>query len=254
MVKKALNRYYSRAENRFAGRMIRCIYFSLLKSKEFLGYKTKRKLNMPVVVLTFDDIPDKNSMQIPRYLAKHKISATFFVPACTEDHLLKDIVALGHELGGHGWSHEKSERQDEYKNAREIFARLRKFDKNAISWRFPWLSYTAKSIDNVKAAGFSIDSSVGTFFPQNCAAALGSMHEIKFLRLPTKYWMDLDGDQKLIRRFILRKTAKEKGIIVLPFHIYEQEKNFDDFCIIIQELQNKGMKFYNLRDAHNLIK
>ena len=115
------------------------------------------------------------------------------------------------------------------------------------------MSYTAKSVDNVKSAGFLIDSSVGSFYPQNSASLLGPMREMKFLRLPTKYWMDLGGNQDLIREHILRHAAKRKGIIVLPFHIYEQEKNFGGFCATVQKLRSMEMEFCNLRDAHNII-
>jgi peptidoglycan/xylan/chitin deacetylase (PgdA/CDA1 family) len=254
MMNKTIKRVYSKMEGNFSGKLARSAYFSASKASDYMGYKFSGKLPDVTIVLTFDDIPTKASMKIPEFLSKNRISATFFVPACANDSILKRLVILGHELGGHGWSHEKGERKEEYMNAPKIFARLRKFDRNVISWRFPWLSYTPGCLRNIRSAGFRLDSSSGSFFPQNRISRIGSMDEMKFLRLPTKYWMDLGGDPAIIGSYVASKASKGKGIIVLPFHIYEQAKNFDAFCSLIKELQSKGAKFSNLRDAYKIIR
>ncbi|WP_235521206.1 bifunctional polysaccharide deacetylase/glycosyltransferase family 2 protein [Cellulomonas sp. Leaf395] len=61
------------------------------------------------VALTFDDGPDPRwTPQILDVLARENVPATFFVVgshAVEEPELLRQVVAAGHELGGHTWSH-----------------------------------------------------------------------------------------------------------------------------------------------------
>ncbi|WP_456825754.1 glycosyltransferase [Cellulomonas sp. P5_E12] len=61
------------------------------------------------VALTFDDGPDRRwTPQILDILAREHVPATFFVVgshAVAEPELLRQVVAAGHELGEHTWSH-----------------------------------------------------------------------------------------------------------------------------------------------------
>lgn len=64
-----------------------------------------------VVALTFDDGPRLNTVdEIVAALAKHDVKATFFVcGAEIRDHprAAAQLVAAGHELGNHSWSHKR---------------------------------------------------------------------------------------------------------------------------------------------------
>jgi peptidoglycan-N-acetylglucosamine deacetylase len=63
----------------------------------------------PVVALTFDDGPDPEfTPRIVDVLDRYKVTATFMVMgynAVRHAELLREIVAAGHEIGGHGWHH-----------------------------------------------------------------------------------------------------------------------------------------------------
>ncbi len=56
-----------------------------------------------VIYLTIDDSPTAGTEQILRVLAKHRVSATFFVISgrVTSEAQLRSIVAAGHSLGNH---------------------------------------------------------------------------------------------------------------------------------------------------------
>ncbi len=63
---------------------------------------------MASVALTFDDGPSQWTAPILAVLAEHGARATFFVvgqTAAANDELLQRIVAEGHEVGNHTWSH-----------------------------------------------------------------------------------------------------------------------------------------------------
>jgi peptidoglycan/xylan/chitin deacetylase (PgdA/CDA1 family) len=63
---------------------------------------------VPRIALTFDDGPDEWTEPILDILSTNDARATFFVIGSVVDkraHLLRRIVAEGHEVGNHTWSH-----------------------------------------------------------------------------------------------------------------------------------------------------
>ncbi|WP_313467582.1 LysM peptidoglycan-binding domain-containing protein [Carnobacterium sp.] len=72
-------------------------------------YITKGNTSTKMVALTFDDGSDgKNVAKILQILTTNKIKATFFITGkAAENHpqKIKDIVAQGHEIGNHSYSH-----------------------------------------------------------------------------------------------------------------------------------------------------
>lgn len=81
-------------------------------------------VNRDAVALTFDDGPDPDiTPRVLRSLARHRITATFFVVAAlAEAHrsLLEQIVEAGHEIGNHSWSHLEVVDLDQDATDREI--------------------------------------------------------------------------------------------------------------------------------------
>lgn len=75
---------------------------------------THPKAARPALYLTFDDGPDPvHTPLLLDLLAKHDACATFFVigqNAERHPQLMRDIVAAGHRLGNHSWSHPRVER------------------------------------------------------------------------------------------------------------------------------------------------
>jgi peptidoglycan-N-acetylglucosamine deacetylase len=62
----------------------------------------------PTVALTFDDGPGPSTPEVLDVLQQHGVTATFFVVgrnAAAEPEMLQRIVAEGHALGNHTWSH-----------------------------------------------------------------------------------------------------------------------------------------------------
>ena len=83
----------------------------------------KSRLAAPVASITFDDFPRSAWTTGGDILARHNARATYYAggsfEGCTKDGLeyftaadLQDIVAGGHEIGCHGYSHEVSWRLD----------------------------------------------------------------------------------------------------------------------------------------------
>lgn len=62
----------------------------------------------PMIALTFDDGPSKHTERLLGILEQYGAKATFFVIGNLIDtypEILKQVVANGHEIGGHSWSH-----------------------------------------------------------------------------------------------------------------------------------------------------
>ncbi|MGD6963527.1 polysaccharide deacetylase family protein [Fictibacillus phosphorivorans] len=76
----------------------------------FGGLVTSADTTEKVVALTFDDGPTDNTDEILTILKEEEVKATFFVTGREIEENLddaKEIVAAGHELGNHSYSHER---------------------------------------------------------------------------------------------------------------------------------------------------
>lgn len=121
------------------------------------------------VVLTFDDGPvPKYTRPILVALAAQCTKATFFSVgemAVAYPEVLKEIVAQGHTIGSHTWSHKNLARASADKAAQEIETAFTATEEAAGSpvapfFRFPYLSESAASIAYLKSrniAMFAID-------------------------------------------------------------------------------------------------
>ena len=59
-----------------------------------------------VIYLTFDDGPSAHTEELLQILKKYNVKATFFVMKTGYTHLLDDIVAQGHSIAAHTYSHD----------------------------------------------------------------------------------------------------------------------------------------------------
>ncbi|MET3729410.1 chitin deacetylase [Fictibacillus halophilus] len=76
----------------------------------FGGLVTSADTSEKVVALTFDDGPTDNTNEILTILKEEEVKATFFVTGREIEENLKEakeIVAAGHELGNHSYSHKR---------------------------------------------------------------------------------------------------------------------------------------------------
>lgn len=107
---------------------------------------------------------------LPRILAlleKHRVPASFFVPAVVallhEAHV-KRIALAGHEVGLHGWIHERNSRLDEpterdlLRRASETLARV--VGTAPVGMRTPSWDYSPHTIKIAKEMGLLYDSSL----------------------------------------------------------------------------------------------
>ncbi len=81
------------------------------------------------VYLTFDDGPSENTPEILEILKKHHVKATFFVTGKEGDEAEKwyrQIVADGHTLGMHSYSHKYSVLYDSLDSFKDDFTKLSK--------------------------------------------------------------------------------------------------------------------------------
>jgi peptidoglycan/xylan/chitin deacetylase (PgdA/CDA1 family) len=81
------------------------------------GRRVVRRVDVgrdPVVALSFDDGPsDVHTALVLDLLAEHGAGATFFVVGgeiAGREHVLRRMVAEGHEIGNHTWSHPAASR------------------------------------------------------------------------------------------------------------------------------------------------
>jgi peptidoglycan/xylan/chitin deacetylase (PgdA/CDA1 family) len=91
-----------------------------------LQYRGVTSLGPKDVALTFDDGPSDNTLRVLEILDQHCIKASFFVVgvfAQARPDLVRAIVAHGHTLGAHSWSHPNNLRRLGLARAEDQIAR-----------------------------------------------------------------------------------------------------------------------------------
>lgn len=116
----------------------------------------------PTVALTFDDGPSEWTLPLLDVLEERGARATFFVLGCNvagRETTIRRAVDAGHEIGVHGWDHE---RMGDDLPARLLRRRLRKTEVTLMAagapkptlWRPPWHHTTAESDRVITELGY----------------------------------------------------------------------------------------------------
>jgi peptidoglycan/xylan/chitin deacetylase (PgdA/CDA1 family) len=107
--------------------------------------------------------------RILRLFSKHGIPASFFIPAVSaalHPQMVKDILAAGrHEIGIHGWIHERLPVLDDEKEEQRLLTQsfellTRQMGKRPVGYRAPSWQFSRWTAAQVKAMGFLYDSSL----------------------------------------------------------------------------------------------
>lgn len=131
------------------------------------GHPRESFLNDKEVVLTFDDGPLRSyTRPVLKALAAHCTKATFFMVgrmAAADPGLVKEIIAAGHTVGSHTWSHQNLKALQYFKSRGEFEMGLSAVTKAAGQpvapfFRFPYLS------DNRMIQNYVRQRQIATFF------------------------------------------------------------------------------------------
>lgn len=130
------------------------------------------------VYLTFDDGPSSNTATILDTLAKYNVKATFFVIGKEDDtskELYKRIVAEGHTLGMHSYSHKYSEIYNSLDGFQEDFSRIQNLlydvtGEECTYYRFPGGSSNQVSNTDMKEFISYLNAQGITYFDWNVSS------------------------------------------------------------------------------------
>src|SRR5207247_5218934 len=107
--------------------------------------------------------------RILRLLDKHKLPASFFIPAVThllDPQMIPSILASGrHEIGIHGWIHEHLPSVNDAALEQDMLNRAidtltKAVGKRPVGYRAPSWQFSQYTMGQIKAAGFLYDSSL----------------------------------------------------------------------------------------------
>jgi peptidoglycan-N-acetylglucosamine deacetylase len=197
----------------FRGKIIRMI--SLLK---------KEKL----VALTFDDGPWTSTAEVVEILKKHKIKATFFwigKHLQMYPEIAKKVVADGHTIGNHTWSHlYKSMDQDQVK----------------------------AEVDNTTASIYKKTGAKTVFFrPPGGELKNGLVEYAAGKKYVTALWSVSPGDakkgatsEKIVSDVV--ENARSGSVILLHDGGGDRTETLKALPEIIRQLRGKGFKFVSL--------
>ncbi len=156
------------------------------------GHPRETFLNDKEVVLTFDDGPLRPyTRPVLKALAAHCTKATFFMVgrmAAADPGLVKEIMAAGHTVGSHTWSHQNLKALQYFKARGEFEMGLSAVTKAAGKpiapfFRFPYLSDNRMIRSYVRqrhAATFFIDINSKDFQTRNSSLVFDKiMHDLE---------------------------------------------------------------------------
>lgn len=186
------------------------------------------------IALTFDDGPwEKSTSQVLDILKKNNIKATFFVVGRQAERypqLLKQIVADGHALGNHTWSHQ-----------------YRMFNEAAAAHE---IDKTAELVYKTTGVKTSLFRPPGGFLNNGLAAYA---HQKKYAVV---MWSadSLDWRYRqpttLINRVL--KEASAGGIVLMHDGGGDRSKTVQALPVVIDQLRKRGYKFVTVPELMEL--
>jgi peptidoglycan/xylan/chitin deacetylase (PgdA/CDA1 family) len=153
-------------------------------------------------------------------LARHRVPATFFVPAVSaqlHEPGMKRIVAGGHEVGLHGFIHERNSlldaatERDLMKRSQDILTRL--VGRPAVGMRTPSWDYSPHTIAIAREMGLLYDSSLMADDRPYEVVAAGQPTGI--VELPVEWILD-DAPYFTMDRFAgIRPTMNQEEVLAI---------------------------------------
>lgn len=212
-------------------------FISKSRTFQFFGELYSRvETEQNVVALTFDDGPTAKTDTILNILKEKNVKATFFLNGNNiQNHLpeTKRIIAAGHELGNHSWSHK-----------RMVFKTYR-FIKNEIE----------KTDSMMRIAGYKEEVH---FRPPYGKKLLLLPHYLNEHNRKTIMWDvepetygDIAKSSEKITNHVLENT-NAGSIILLHVMVGNKEASMNSVIPIIDGLREKGFEFKTVSELLNI--
>ena len=206
------------------------------------GNTEPKKSNNGVIWLTFDDGPSaKLTPKVLDILKKENVKATFFVINYSEsnEHLIKRIVAEGHTIGIHGYSHEYS----------KIYKSKETFMSNIYTLQDKIYKSTGVKSMYIRFPG----GSSNTVSRKYCKGIMTELTK-EVLAKGFKYfdWNISSGDAggakdaKAVYKNVKKSLSKKRGNLVLCHDIHQ--KTLEALPDIIKYAKKEGYTFARIDD------
>ena len=203
----------------------------------------QKKSNNGVIWLTFDDGPSANlTPKVLDILKKENVKATFFVINYSQsnEHLIKRIVAEGHTIGIHGYSHEYS----------KIYKSKDTFMNNIYTLQDKIYKSTGVKSMYIRFPG----GSSNTVSRKYCKGIMTELTK-EVLSKGFKYfdWNISSGDAggaknaKAVYKNVTKNLSKKRGNLVLCHDIHQ--KTLEALPDIIKYAKKEGYTFARIDDS-----
>lgn len=204
---------------------------SKLRNFQFFGELINRvETSEKIVALTFDDGPLPQQEEVLKILSEKKVPATFYVMGANiEKHPeeMKEIVASGHEVGNHSYSHER------------FLLKSQEFIADEIE----------KTNQLIRDAGYTGDI---TFRPPNGKKLFGlpwylSKHDIKTIMWDVEPDTYYQGNAEAMVMYTLKNMKPGSIILMHPFCGEICTSDRQALPEIIDELKKQGYTFVTIQ-------
>ena len=201
----------------------------ILEQEPKANYAQYEKL----VYLTFDDGPSRNTNRILDILKENDVKATFFVVGKTDEESIKAyqrIVAEGHTLAMHSYSHKYSEIYESKESFAQDIKRLQEYLYQITGvwpryYRFPGGSSNTVSIADMQELIAYLNESGITYFDWNVASGDAVSGQLSKETIVNNCITGLEGKRECM---VLMHDASEKNSTV------------EALPVIIEEIKGRG--------------
>ncbi|SDO68043.1 Peptidoglycan/xylan/chitin deacetylase, PgdA/CDA1 family [Paenibacillus sp. yr247] len=200
-----------------------------------------------IAYLTFDDGPSESTRKILRILKNFGVTATFFVVGSDTSEgrtLYKEILAEGHALGNHTYSHDYNRI---YKSPEAFMKDVRKLDQlleETIGYRPDILRFPGGSNNHLswKPGGRGIMSKVASVVKEEGYQYFDWNVSSTDAAAPVQ-------DKAMIIDSVLSASRGKKSIIVLMHDNTYKTTTIEALPIVIKKLQAAGFRFEKLKKS-----
>lgn len=190
------------------------------------------------VYLTFDDGPSANTDEILDILAEYDVKATFFVVGKEDEKskaAIERIVAEGHTLGMHSYSHKYSDLYSSKESFVEDFEKQRSVlqeltGESCRFYRFPGgSSNTVSKVDMSELASYLKEQGV-SYFDWNISSGDASRERLSVDTLVKNSTQDIERYSDAV--ILLHDSAEKKSTVEALPQIIEKIQGMEDTVIL----------------------
>ena len=192
----------------------------------------------PTAYLTFDDAPSENTIKILDTLKKYNVKATFYLTGNADPEIVKRMVAEGHAVGNHTFSHDYAYIYSSVENFFNDFYKEEAYLESILGYKTTLVRLPGGSNNSVSKKYGSSD------IMQKITAELTQRgYTYTDCNSYSKYASTKNITPEQVKANVFETVKSDRDAVVLMHQTKGKEATAEALASIIEEFKNRGFKF-----------